>query len=138
MTKTDAHRILGITASASPKSAEKAYRQKQQALHIRILPGNHSSVRQQALSDLTELTAAWKIVQTKQPKTNRPKKQRTTTTRQNTTKATTIWDVIQDLSQYWDSLVEMVPFPKFVTKLFLIVWFLLVITILFMRSAKGV
>ena len=136
MTKTDARQILGISRSAGLKSAERAYRQQQQVLRIRMVPGNPRPDRQRAQSELTELTAAWKILQTKQPKRSKPVKQQKTTTPQ--AQQTTIEDVIQNFFEMWDTLVETVPFPKFVTKFFLIVWFLLVITVLFMRSAKGV
>ena len=136
MTKTDARQILGISRSAGLKSAERAYRQQQQVLRIRMVPGNPRSDRQRAQSELTELTAAWKSLQTKQPKETRPVKQHKPAPPQS--RHICIEDVVQNFFETWDILVEMAPFPKFVTKLFLIVWFLLVITVLCMRSAKGV
>ena len=139
MTKTDARKILGISPRAGLKAAERAYHQKCRNLQIRMLPGNPRSERQQAEVELVELTDAWKSMQTKRSTNNRRTKPRVTVNRQKPVKqSATIWEVIHEMCQSWEFLVGMVPLPKPATVAILIVYFLLVMITLVLKSMKGV
>lgn len=128
MTKVDARKILGISRSAGLKTAERAYRQKQQAIQVRMLPGNPYIERQQAHMELTELTEAWRAMQTKRPKRGRPVTQHKTATPQ--TRKMNVEDVIQDFFEAWDLLVELMPFSKFKTRVILICFFVVIVLLL--------
>jgi hypothetical protein len=138
MRKDKARKILGISPSASLKSAEQAYRQKCRYLQSLMAPGNIRKDREQAQNDLLELVDAWKIMQTKKPKTNSRAKTRATVNRQKPARQTIVWDVIQDIAEYWDIVVEMTGLPKPATVAIFIVFFLLLIITLFFRLIKGV
>jgi hypothetical protein len=141
MTKVDACKILGISPSASLKSAEQAYRQKCRNLQFRMAPGNIRSEREQAQSDLVKLVEAWKIMQTKQTTSrrtvNQPKPRPAVNQPKPINRQTTFWDVIHDLAQNWNIVIGMSPFPKPATIAILAVYFLLVVITLFFHLAKG-
>ena len=138
MTKVDACKILGISNSARLKSAERAYRQKLQMLQLCIRPGNPCSERQQAQAELVELTDAWKTIQMKQPTRKRYTKPKPTVNRQKPAKQTTVWDVIQDLSENWKILIGMTSLSKTTVLAILIAEFVLVMITLVLKSMKGV
>ena len=139
MTKVDARKILGISSSAGLKPAGRAYRQKCQTFQLRMLPGYPCSDRQQAEAELVKLTAAWKIMQTKQPTKNKRTKPRATVNRQKPAKqSATIWDVIHDMGQSWNILIGMTSLSKTTVLAILIAEFVLVMITLVLKSMKGV
>lgn len=148
MTNADARKILGISLSVSLKSAEGVYLQKRNKLRLHMLQGNPRPVREQARSELTELTNAWNAIQTKQsaskrcPKPRRPASTRYPKSKRPATKPRPAKQVAalnpgMGMADYWDIITDMVPLPKPLILAILIIEFALVITILFLRTMKG-
>jgi hypothetical protein len=119
MTKDHAGNILGISHSASIKTAEQAYCQKRQQLQIRMVPGNPCLERRKAQTELAELTTAWhlfsngKYTENKNPN---PK----TAAKQYPTNRTVNYASTQNLGSLWDAFFGLLPIPKFVVMIFMV------------------
>jgi len=111
MTKEQARIILGISRSASAKTAERAYRQNCQRIQLRMIPGNMLSDRQEAANELLELTTAQKTWNTKRPKKSKRSKPRRTVNRQKPARQTPSPNLPQDLADAWDAFFSALPLP---------------------------
>ena len=71
MTKTEACKILKVNPSASLAKKEKAFRQIQKSLQLKLIPGNIITERRQAREQLGKITTALQILQ-KSPRVKKP------------------------------------------------------------------
>ena len=123
MTKIKAREILDLSKSASLKTAEQAYLQRQRKLQGRICPGNPRLSRQQAQFELAELTEAWNTMKTVEPRAKR---------KPAINNPAPVNQQPQNLADMWDLLFSLLPFPKpFVVSVIVTVFLITLISLAF-------
>ncbi|MFA6186340.1 MAG: hypothetical protein WC770_03890 [Phycisphaerae bacterium] len=130
MTKDHAMNILGISHSASIKTAEQAYCQKRQHLQIRMVPGNPCLERRKAQTELAELTMAWKMFSNGKSTENKNPTPRTAA-KQYPARRTAAYASTQNLGSLWNDFLDLLPIPKPVAiALILAMFFSVIISLL--------
>ena len=122
MTKKEACKMLRVSPSASLAKKQQAYRQRQKALQLKLIPGNSLTERRIAREQLGRIAKAYQVLQ-KPPMQKRPVYKKTAT-RTTATKPETLADS-------WDLLASLIPFPEPVIAILLVVAMVLVVIGLF-------
>ena len=120
MTRTEARKILGITASASRVKIEQVYHQKLRKQRLRQMPGNTLEQRQQAYQESVKVNAAWNILsQTNKKQSQRPIKTNAAKTASKPSRHTQ--PKPHNIAEAWGSLVHLLPFSKRTTTIVAVV-----------------
>ena len=114
MTKLEARKLLGISASASRSKTEQAYHRKLREYRLRQIPGNTLEQRQQAYQESVKANAAWNILS----QTNKKQSQRPVTTNAAKTASKSSrhkQPESHNMAEAWDLLVQLLPFSETTT-----------------------
>ena len=134
MTKSESCKLLGISQSAGPAKAERAYLKKHNELRYKLCPGNTKADRQKAQVKMAKLMTARDILcripsapksyhqKTNQRKTTRPKPKKA-----KPAAAANNYSKPQTLAEAWNLIVTMMPFSQPAVAILFLLMFLLVI-----------
>jgi len=126
MTQAEAYIVLGVSRSASRSRKEQAYQEKQRKLRLKLVPGNPLADRRKAQAELARLTTAWQVLKaspTARPRAKKPAPRKWTPPKPQPVPP----QIPQTLTEAWELLLDLMPFPKPVTVMLVIIVFLLTI-----------
>ena len=130
MTKTEAYKIVGVSASANRSKVELAYRGKCKKLRLKLIPGMPLATRRKAQTDLIKLTSAWQIIKALPPRKARIPMPAVRKATRRRPVVVNVYRKPQTLAEAWQQVLSLMPFSEPVAVVIIIMAILLAIVFL--------